>query len=230
MNLNTLKPAYFKVGYSILTPSYYQSAGCVGFRNDSESTAFYADCERIFRIGGWNVERGYAINGNSKLHLHPQQFLGVVQTELIDTIPELISQANLFTFQQNGKRLFEAVYDITPDQQQEYLAARRLEIEAELLKKFRTSQRKLYHVVDGLLLLDFELLGRRYGLPALDEQANALAARRYVSNVFYSLITTGQIIRKVIKGNPAYRTTMKCELPVSRKKPVKPSPDTPELF
>lgn len=88
MNLNTLKPAYFKVGYSILTPSYYQSAGCVGFRNDSESTAFYADCERIFRAGGWNVERGYAINGNSKLHLHPQQFLGVVQTELIDTIPD----------------------------------------------------------------------------------------------------------------------------------------------
>ena len=203
MNLNTLKPAYFKVGYSILTPSYYQSAGCVGFRNDSESTAFYADCERIFRIGGWNVERGYAINGNSKLHLHPQQFLGVVQTELIDTIPE---------------------------QQQEYLAARRPEIEAELLKRFRTSQRKLYHVVDGLLLLDFELLGRRYGLPALNEQANALAARRYVSNVFYSLITTGQIIRKVIKGNPAYRTAMKCELPASRKKPVKPSPDTPELF
>lgn len=203
MNLNTLKPAYFKAGYSILTPSYYQSAGCVGFRNDSESTAFYADCERIFRIGGWNVERGYAINGNSKLHLHPQQFLGVVQTELIDTIPE---------------------------QQQEYLAARRPEIEAELLKRFRTSQRKLYHVVDGLLLLDFELLGRRYGLPALNEQANALAARRYVSNVFYSLITTGQIIRKVIKGNPAYRTAMKCELPASRKKPVKPSPDTPELF
>ena len=230
MNLNTLKPAYFKVGYSILTPSYYQSEGCGGFRNDSESTAFYADCERIFRIGGWNVERGYAINGNSKLHLHPQQFLGVVQTELIDTIPELISQANLFTFQQNGKRLFEAVYDITPDQQQEYLAVRRPEIEAELLKRFRTSQRKLYHVVDGLLLLDFELLGRRYGLPALDEQANALAARRYVSNVFYSLITTGQIIRKVIKGNPAYRTAMKCELPASRKKPVKPSPDTPELF
>ena len=63
MNLNTLKPAYFKVGYSILTPSYYQSEGCVGFRNDSESTAFYADCERIFRAGGWNVERGYAING-----------------------------------------------------------------------------------------------------------------------------------------------------------------------
>ena len=140
MNLNTLKPAYFKVGYSILTPSYYQSAGSVGFRNDSESTAFYADCERIFRAGGWNVERGYAINGNSKLHLHPQQFLGIVQTELIDTIPELISQANLFTFQQNGKRLFEAVYDITPDQQQEYLAARRLEIEAELLKKFRTGR------------------------------------------------------------------------------------------
>ena len=104
------------------------------------------------------------------------------------------------------------------------------EIEAELLKKFRTSQRKLYHAVDGLLLLDFELLGRRYGLPALDEQANALAARRYVSNVFYSLITTGQIIRKVIKGNPAYRTAMKCELPASRKKQVKPSHDTPELF
>lgn len=230
MNLNTLKPAYIKVAYNILTPSYYQPETSIGFRSNSESTAFYADCERVFRAGGWNVERGYAIKGKSGLFLHPQQFIGVVQTELIDTIPELISQANLFTFQQNGKLLFEAIYDITPEQQQEYLAARRPEIEAELLRRFRTSQRKLYHVVNGLLLQDFELLGRRYGLPPLDGQTNALAARRYVFDVFYSLITTGQIIRKVIHGNPAYRTAMKCELPASRKKPVKPSPDTPELF
>lgn len=230
MNLNTLKPAYFKVGYSILTPSYYQSAGCVGFRNDSESTAFL----RRLRT---NIQ-SRRLECRTRL-CNQRQFQTASASAAVPRcrpdgtdryIPELISQANLFTFQQNSKRLFEAVYDITPDQQQEYLAARRPEIEAELLKRFRTSQRKLYHVVDGLLLLDFELLGRRYGLPALNEQANALAARRYVSNVFYSLITTGQIIRKVIKGNPAYRTAMKCELPASRKKPVKPSHDTPELF
>lgn len=230
MNLNTLKPAYFKVGYSILTPSYYQSAGCVGFRNDSESTAFYADCERVFRAGGWNVERGYAINGNSKLHLHPQQFLGVVQTELVDVVPELIAQATLFQFQQNGKQIIEEIYDITADQQREYIAAKRPEIEAELLKVFRTSQRKLYHDPGGLLWWKIELpIGRKYGLPALDEQVNNTAGH-YVSEVFVSLIASGQIIQKTINGKPVYRTVMKCELPASRKKPVISSPDIPELF
>lgn len=95
---------------------------------------------------------------------------------------------------------------------------------------FRTSQRKLYHDPGGLLWWSSWLpIGRKYGLPALDEQVNN-AAGHYVSEVFASLIASGQIIQKTINGKQVYRTVMKCELPALRRKHVISSPDTPELF
>ena len=126
--------------------------------------------------------------------------------------------------------MIEEIYDITAEQQREYIATKRPEIETELLNVFRTSQRKLYHDPGGLLWWNIELpIGRKYGLPALDEQVNNTAGH-YVSEVFASLIASGQIIQKAINGKPVYRTVMKCELPASRKKPVISSPDIPELF
>ena len=231
MENSKFKPDYFKVSYSIRTPSYYRPEdNGLGFRSEAESMAFHADCERIFRNGGWEIEHGYAVNGKSSLYLHPQQFLGIVHAELADAVPELIAQATLFQFQQNGKQIIEEIYDITADQQREYIAAKRPEIEAELFNAFRTSQRKLYHDPGSLLWWNIELpIGRKYGLPALDEQVNNTAGH-YVSEVFASLITSGQIIQKTINGKQVYRTVMKCELPASRKKPVISSPDIPELF
>lgn len=228
---NQFKPDYFKVSYSIRTPSYYRPEdNGLGFRSEAESMAFHADCERIFRNGGWKIEHGYAVNGKSSLYLHPQQLLGIVHAELVDAVPELIAQAKLFQFQQNGKRMIEEIYDITAEQQREYIVTKRPEIETELLNVFRTSQRKLYHDPGGLLWWNIELpIGRKYGLPALDEQVNNTAGH-YVSEVFASLIASGQIIQKAINGKPVYRTVMKCELPASRKKPVISSPDIPELF
>ena len=102
--------------------------------------AFHADCGRIFRNGGWKIEHGYAVNGESSLYLHPQQFLGIIHAELVDAEPELIAQATLFQFQQNGKRIIEEIYDITAEQQREYIAAKRPEIEAELLNASRTAK------------------------------------------------------------------------------------------
>lgn len=231
MENSKFKPDYFKVSYSIHTPSYYRPKDNeLGFQSEAESMAFFADCERVFRIGGWKIEHGYAVNGKSSLYLHPQQLLGIVHTELVDVVPELIAQAALFQFQQNGKRIIEEIYDITAEQQREYIAAKRPKIKAELLKAFRTSQRKLYHDPGDLLWWNIELpIGRKYGLPALDEQVNNTAGH-YVSEVFASLIASGQIIQKTINGKQVYRTVMKCELPASRKKPVISSPDTPELF
>ena len=231
MENSKFKPDYFKVSYSIRTPSYYRPEdNGPDFRSEAESMAFHADCERIFRNGGWKIEHGYAVNGKSSLYLHPQQLLGIVHTELVDVVPELIAQAALFQFQQNGKRIIEEIYDITAEQQREYIAAKRPKIKAELLKAFRTSQRKLYHDPGDLLWWNIEMpIGRKYGLPALDEQVNNTAGH-YVSEVFASLIASGQIIQKTINGKQVYRTVMKCELPASRKKPVISSPDTPELF
>ena len=104
MENSKFKPDYFKVAYSIRTPSYYRPEDSgLGFRSEAESTAFHADCERIFRNGGWEIEHGYAVNGKSSLYLHPQQFLGTIHEELVDAVPELIAQATLFQFQQNGK-------------------------------------------------------------------------------------------------------------------------------
>ena len=124
----------------------------------------------------------------------------------------------------------ESVYDITEEQQREYLATRRPEIEAELLAVFRTSQRKVFRNPRTLLWWDIELpTGRKYGLPALDEQVNN-AAGRYVDEVFRSLIATGRIIQKTINGNVVYRTAMKSDRPSSKKKQTDTFPDTPELF
>ena len=114
MENSKFKPDYFKVAYSIRTPSYYRPEdNGLGFRSEAESMAFHADCGRIFRNGGWKIEHGYAVNGKSSLYLHPQQFLGTIHEE---------------------------IYDITAEQQREYIAAKPPEIEAELLNVFRTAK------------------------------------------------------------------------------------------
>lgn len=141
MENSKFKPDYFKVAYSIRTPSYYRPEdNGLGFRSEAESMAFHADCGRIFRNGDWKIEHGYAVNGKSSLYLHPQQFLGIIHAELVDAEPELIAQATLFQFQQNGKRIIEEIYDITAEQQREYIAAKRPEIEAKLLNASRTAK------------------------------------------------------------------------------------------
>ena len=84
MENSKFKPDYFKVAYGIRTPSYYRPKDNeLGFQSEAESMAFFADCERVFRIGGWKIEHGYAVNGKSSLHLHPQQFLGTIHEELL---------------------------------------------------------------------------------------------------------------------------------------------------
>ena len=229
MDINNLKPGYVNIGYSIHTPSYYSESNGLGFNNEDEAMAFHADCERIFKGGGWNIEHGYAVKGKSNLHLHPQQFLGIVHTELVDIVPELIARATLFKFQQNGKRIIGEIYDITEEQQREYLTSKRTEIEAELIKAFSTKRRNQYYVPGSLLWWDLELpIGQKYGLPAIDDQVNN-AAGRYVAEVLDSLLTTGRIIRKENNGNPAYRSRMKSEMPRKRREIIS-SPDTPELF
>ena len=231
MNINPLKPDYAKIVYCIDTPTYHKpEVNKIGFSNEPERAAFLADCKRIFQDGGWKFENNYVVKGKSSLYLHPQQFLGTVHTELFNIVPELIAQAELFHLLPNGMRVMEPVYDITAEQQREYIAAKRPEIEMELLAVFRTSQRKSYHNPRNFLWWDIELpIGWKYGLQALDEQVNN-AAGHYVDEVFASLIASGQIIQKTINGNPVYRTVMKCELPTFRKKPAIFSPDTPELF
>lgn len=231
MKIHHLKPAYVNVAYCIDTPTYHKpEANEIGFMSEEDRTAFFADCKRVFQNGGWEIEHDYAVNGKSRLYLHPQQFSGIVHTELLHVVPELIAGAALFQLQSNGVRVMESVYDITEEQQWEYLATRRPEIEAELLAVFRTSQRKVFRNPRTLLWSDIELpTGRKYGLPALDEQVNN-ATGRYVDEVFRSLITTGRIIQKTINGNVVYRTAMKSDRPSSKKKQTDTFPDTPELF
>ena len=56
MENSKFKPDYFKVAYSIHTPSYYHPEdNGLGFRCKAESMAFFADCERVFRIANWNT-------------------------------------------------------------------------------------------------------------------------------------------------------------------------------
>ena len=62
---------------------------------------------------------------------------------------------------------------------------------------------------------DIELpLGQKYGLLAIEEKVNN-AAGNYVAEVLNSLIAIGRIIRTTINDNPAYRSAMKSEIPVS---------------
>lgn len=99
MDTKHLKSEYFKVAYSIHTPSYYQpQSGSFGFQSEAKSMTFLTDCERVFKVVGWTVKGVDATNGKSNLHLHPQQFLGIVHAELCDVVPELIAQATIFDF------------------------------------------------------------------------------------------------------------------------------------
>lgn len=231
MENSKFKPDYFKVAYGIRTPSYYRPKDNeLGFQSEAESMAFWPTVSGYSGLAAGKLNMVMPSTANPACICIRSSSSEPSMRNWSDVVPELIAQAALFQFQQNGKRIIEEIYDITAEQQREYIAAKRPKIKAELLKAFRTSQRKLYHDPGDLLWWNIELpIGRKYGLPALDEQVNNTAGH-YVSEVFASLIASGQIIQKTINGKQVYRTVMKCELPASRKKPVISSPDTPELF
>lgn len=228
MDMNNPQPEYYKVSYWIDTPSYDHHNGKLGFDGQSERVAFYADCRCIFEAGGWHVEDGYARNGKSELHLHPQMFLGIVHTDLIDTVPGLIEQAVLFRPRGNEIHILNPIYDITREQQREHLASRRTEIENDLLETFRTVRRNLYRVPNDLWFDIHSPRGRKYGLPAFDDDVNHEAAN-YISEVFSALVADGRIVQKEIRGNPGYRTFLQNKTPKKRKKTVSSS-ETPNFL
>ena len=83
MNIHHLKPAYVNVAYCIDTPTYHKpEANEIGFMSEEDRTAFFADCKRVFQNGGWEIEHDYAVNGKSRLYLHPQQFSIAIEGEL----------------------------------------------------------------------------------------------------------------------------------------------------
>ena len=222
MDTNNSLPEYYEVSYWIDTPSYDHRNGNLGFDSESERAAFYADCRRIFEAGGWYVEDVYARNGKSKLHLHPQMFLGIVHKGLINTIPGVIEHAVLFRLRGNEIHILNPIYDITREQQREYLASRRTEIENDLLETFRTVRCNLYRVPNDLWFDIHSPRGRKYGLPAFEDEVNHEAAN-YISEVFSALVASGQIVQKEIRGNPGFHTLMKSKIPKKRKKTVSSS-------
>ena len=229
MDINTPQTEYYKVSYWIDTPSYDHRNGNLGFDSESERAAFYANCRRIFEAGGWHVEDGYARNGKSELHLHPQMFLGIVHTDLIDTVPGLIEHAALFRPRGNEIHILNPIYDITREQQREYLASRRTEIENDLLETFRTVRCNLYRVPNDLWFDIHSPRGRKYGLPVFDDDDVNHEAANYISEVFSALVADGRIVQKEIRGNPGYRTFLQNKTPKKRKKTVSSS-ETPNVL
>lgn len=228
MDMNNPQTEYYKVSYWIDTPSYDHRNGNLGFNSKSDREAFYAASRRIFESGGWHIKDVYARNGKSKLHLHPQMFLGIVHQDLIDTVPGLIKQATLFRPRGNEIHILNPIYDITREQQREYLATRRTEIENDLLETFRTVRCNLYRVPNHLWFDIHSPRGRKYGLPAFDDDVNHEAAN-YISEVFSALVASGQIVPKEIRGNTGYRTFLQNKTPKKRKKAVSSS-ETPSFL
>lgn len=201
MDLNQFKPDYYRVSYWLKTPSYEHPDGSVGFRLAGMDRAnFYDDCARIFKRAGWEVEhnyaknRFYAKNGLSRLDFHPRSLSGVVKTELIDRIPEIIAQAKTFYMIEDGIWRYSPLYSLSTDQAHECLKSRQEEIKEWMLDKFNTKRKRKYKVFTQDEFSDLESgVVDEFVLPILSQKVKC-AATVYVDCIFRQLVESGLII------------------------------------
>jgi hypothetical protein len=189
----------------------------IGFQNEAERENFYGEIINAFKTEKWIADGSCEVlKDKSSLHIHPQQIIGDVLTDLV---PEIISILKSLTVSKlQGYSIGENIYDITAAEEIEHLQKHKNEIKERLSEFCKVHRKNHYKVFDFWSCRE---ICRPFILPVLDEREGNKAIMEFMSCLLKEAVNTGELIKRVIKGESCYRTPFKYELPTNRRN-VKP--------
>ncbi len=192
-----------------------------GFPDDVSESSFHQEARQIFQAAGWKVTSGQlsgesdtATRGKQSLYLHPMEFSGVILTEEISALKQILSSAKTFRLRSIGQ--FEIYQDMSDQDYTEYLESCRAEIIEDILANYRTKRKNQFIVNCNMA----EKIGREYRILRVDSTDHTGdKAFMYVSKLIDELIADGRLRTGATKKGLGIRTAVPSDLK-----------NSPELF
>ena len=184
-----------------------------GWPDKDAEHAFRDESRRLFQTAGWELHPAREDSGSSDtvtkgqqdLYLHPMNFSGVIRTDEIPQIQELLKNAN--TFRCDGVDCYERYWELADEEYLAQLESKREEITQAILERYQTKRKNLY--VTGSAVLSIAKKFSVHRLCDKDEKNNL--ANRYVEELVEQLIQEGQLVTAETKNGLGIRTATAAE-------------------
>lgn len=188
-----------------------------GWPDEDAERAFREESRRLFQTAGWELHPAREGSGSSDtvtkgqqdLYLHPMNFSGVIRTDEIPRLRELLEGE---TFQCQGVDCYERYWELSDEEYLAQLEARRGEITQAILERYQTKRKNLY--VTGSAVLS---IAKKFSVRRLcDKDGKNNLANRYVGELVEQLIQEGQLVTAETRNGCGIRTAtaMECSAPL----------------
>lgn len=198
----------YRMVYFRISSSGYTS----GWSSDQEKNAFREESRRMFKELGWDVHKekmggiDKAVRNPQELYLHPDCFSGVVDEAGIQSLQEHLAKAQ--TFRCYAVDQCEEYADMSDAEYRAALEARREEITAAILERYRTKKPGSYilRIVANPIDKQFEILR------LCDKTRRNSVGKSFVIELINQLIQEGRMICAKTPEGPGIRTATEEEL------------------
>lgn len=182
----------------------------MSFISEESATLFYNTATILFINDGWELKEARSSSscptvskGKQSLYLHPQSFSGIVATDNIETIEQLLSQAE--TFKHYNTDIYEQIYNLSDEEYQTYFESKAEEIKQDILSALTTKRKNLYVTTDICFTL-----AQKYSLKRTTGENYVFHSGRieltFVNTLFQQLLVQKKIIAAKTKNGTGYRT------------------------
>lgn len=201
---------YREVYFRIRSSYQYDS----GWPDEGVERAFREESRRLFQTAGWELHPARegssssdtVTKGQQDLYLHPMNFSGVIQTDEIPRLQELLEGAQ--TFQCQGVDCYERYWELTDEEYLAQLESKRGEIMQAILDRYQTKRRNLY--VTGPAALS---IAKKFSVHRLcDKDGNRNLANQFVEELVEQLIRDGHLVTAETKNGLGIRTVAGAEI------------------
>ena len=185
-----------------------------GWPDEVAERAFRDESCRLFQSAGWELHPARegssssdtVTKGQQDLYLHPMNFSGVIRTDEIPRLQELLKGAQ--TFRCQGVDCYERYWELSDGEYMAQLEARREEIIEAILERYQTKRKNLY--VTGPAERS---IVKQFSVHRLcDKDGKNNLANRYVGELVEQLIQEGQLVAAETKNGRGIRTATGAEL------------------
>lgn len=185
-----------------------------GWPDEGVERAFREESRRLFQTAGWELHPARegssssdtVTKGQQDLYLHPMNFSGVIQTDEIPRLQELLEGAQ--TFQCQGVDCYERYWELSDEEYMAQLESKREEITQAILERYQTKRKNLY--VTGPAELS---IVKRFSIHRLcDKDGKNNMANCYVGELVERLIQEGRLVTAETRNGLGIRTAADAEL------------------
>ena len=189
--------------------------------SDEQQERIFDEITDLFVKNGWDIKVKRSMgecpemrNGKSELYIHPQELVGNIDTELVESIENILKQGTQFKY--SYFKSYEDVYDWNDAQYLEYLENNKKNIEKDLLKEFKTKRKNLYMSAGDYFAGPLYHISEEYKKHRLSCDSGSLEWN-YVQEQFKQLVLSAKILAGETRKGVFFRTAKREETAAIKK-------------